>query len=816
MNFPTKYFGLILALVLPLFAIGQHNNSELPMSINDDGAAPAASAIFDVSSSDKGILIPRMTYLQRNQITSPELGLLIYQTNSNKGFWYFDGSSWVNLSKHSVISDNDNDTNVDVEVGNDSDYIRLRTGGTDRVRINSHMIEVLNTGSSVFLGENAGLKDDLSSNKNTALGQNAYANCSLGSENTAVGYNALFELDHGFFNYHNTAVGATAMSKLESGYFNTAIGSRCLSDLVDGGQNVAVGTETLQDLVSGTKNIAIGSASGHKLESGSDNIIIGNNTKTSGDPLYSCNNSIKIGRNAGYKDTTDYKLFIGNTTSKYLVYGDFLNDEFRVNGTIGVEDEYTFPATDGNNNEFMMSDGNGNITWSSAQIISDDDNDTKILVEEAPDEDVIRFYNKNKNYISFDKSRIVYNDNGGSIFLGKDAGLDDNLLNHYNIGIGFSALKQSKQNKNCAIGWNALSQNVFGVGNVALGAEACQYATAGRYNTGIGYKSMPMVVGDDNTGVGTSTLLNLEDGDKNVAIGVLSGLELKGGHKNVIIGGNSSSVQQIPDYVQNNSVKIGFGAGQLDSTDYALHIGNTHTKSLISGNFNTNLIDLNGTTSIRGIGSSSRIELRPTLNAGQSRISLGEDSEGDYHMDIIYNGSSNIMEFEGNALAGQTNNILTLKRSSVRVGVGRIATTNEFEVEGQASKATTGAWLANSDRRLKKNINTINGRSALDLVEQMRGVYYEWDDQVTKYKRPTGIKMGFIAQELQDLFPDHVKEDGQGYLMTAYGDFDPLFVQAIKELNNAHKQKIGELENQIANLQDTVEQIQSRLAQIMN
>jgi len=53
-----------------------------------------ASAILDVVSTSKGMLVPRMTNAQRNAISSPATGLLIYQTNSTPGFYYYDGGTW--------------------------------------------------------------------------------------------------------------------------------------------------------------------------------------------------------------------------------------------------------------------------------------------------------------------------------------------------------------------------------------------------------------------------------------------------------------------------------------------------------------------------------------------------------------------------------------------------------------------------------------------------------------------------------------------------------------------------------------------------
>lgn len=68
------------------------------MAINTAGTAADNSAMLDVSSTTKGILIPRMTITERNAISSPVAGLLIYQTNSTPGFYYYNGSTWTAVS----------------------------------------------------------------------------------------------------------------------------------------------------------------------------------------------------------------------------------------------------------------------------------------------------------------------------------------------------------------------------------------------------------------------------------------------------------------------------------------------------------------------------------------------------------------------------------------------------------------------------------------------------------------------------------------------------------------------------------------------
>jgi hypothetical protein len=100
-----------------------------------------------------------------------------------------------------------------------------------------------------------------------------------------------------------------------------------------------------------------------------------------------------------------------------------------------------------------------------------------------------------------------------------------------------------------------------------------------------------------------------------------------------------------------------------------------------------------------------------------------------------------------------------------------------------------------SDARLKENVATIT--QALDMVNQLRGVYYDWSDAYMQNlnfspllnKNDTGV----IAQEVQEVFPRVVFMKANGDLSVKYEKFTGLLIEAIKELSS----KVDTLQAQV-------------------
>lgn len=92
---------------------------------------------------------------------------------------------------------------------------------------------------------------------------------------------------------------------------------------------------------------------------------------------------------------------------------------------------------------------------------------------------------------------------------------------------------------------------------------------------------------------------------------------------------------------------------------------------------------------------------------------------------------------------------------------------------------TAGTFACSSDQRLKKNITPLESTTTLEKVLALQGVTYNWNSE----SDTVDPKIGFIAQQVETVFPEFVSETGNGMKSVAYGSLTPVLVEAIKELN---------------------------------
>ncbi|MCC6461152.1 MAG: DUF1566 domain-containing protein [Saprospiraceae bacterium] len=88
------------------FVLSLQGQSNILPSVGPMGVGTArpdtTSAILAVESTEQGVLIPKMTLTQRNAIAAPAAGLLVFQTNVDPGFYFYNGSAWLQISSLNV------------------------------------------------------------------------------------------------------------------------------------------------------------------------------------------------------------------------------------------------------------------------------------------------------------------------------------------------------------------------------------------------------------------------------------------------------------------------------------------------------------------------------------------------------------------------------------------------------------------------------------------------------------------------------------------------------------------------------------------
>ena len=120
-----KKFLILSVVFLMLFQIKSLAQN---VGINATGANPDNSAMLDISSTNKGLLIPRMTQAERDAIVSPAQGLMIFQTDGTSGFYYYQ-STWKfvgsNLDYNSLINKPTNATTTTYGFMSSADKTKL-------------------------------------------------------------------------------------------------------------------------------------------------------------------------------------------------------------------------------------------------------------------------------------------------------------------------------------------------------------------------------------------------------------------------------------------------------------------------------------------------------------------------------------------------------------------------------------------------------------------------------------------------------------------------------------------------------------------
>jgi hypothetical protein len=146
-----------------------------------------------------------------------------------------------------------------------------------------------------------------------------------------------------------------------------------------------------------------------------------------------------------------------------------------------------------------------------------------------------------------------------------------------------------------------------------------------------------------------------------------------------------------------------------------------------------------------------------------------------------FSGSSNFTSL--NASEGNITN-LTVGSISISDGV--------FTINGDIRATGDIYALASSDERLKENVIPIS--NPMDKIKKLGGYTFNWNDVS---KKPTHIEeIGVIAQEVQQVLPQIVREKGDGFLGVDYEKIVALLIEGVKQ----QQEEIDVLKNEIIKL----------------
>lgn len=185
---------------------------------------PNASSLLEIKSTTKGLLIPRMSAKQRGAISKPAEGLMVYQTDGTKGFYFYNGTAWIALSGSAG-------TETDPQVGtittdkiprwdgsalttgsiyDDGNYIGVGVPQNSKFRVYARSSSA---GESQVLQTKSAFKGE--ANGSSGSTGTVYATGILGIKNPSVLYNAQ-QINFGFPDGSIKYIGGLGVKEMDS------------------------------------------------------------------------------------------------------------------------------------------------------------------------------------------------------------------------------------------------------------------------------------------------------------------------------------------------------------------------------------------------------------------------------------------------------------------------------------------------------------------------------------------------------------------------------------------------------------------------
>lgn len=445
-----KILSAILGIMLS-FSVQSQN-----IAINETGNQPDTSAMLDISSTTRGLLMPRMTKAQRNAITLPATGLLVFQTGPDStGFHYYNGTQWLWLmtadvkTAWSLTGNSSTDSTINFLGTTDDKPIMLRQNNLPMGHLNSRK-------HNFFIGGGSGQNN--TDERNTGFGDSTLTRNTTGSGNTAMGFRCMAG-GTAITGINNTAAGQHTLFALTSGSQNTATGGFAMASMTTGIANVATGVGAMEYTTKGSNNVALGFWALRNADSTNNNVAVGHQA------LYSSDSSgnTGVGYNVLYYNNRKNNTAVGTQAGT-------LNNFLQTDQQLGIENTYI-----GYQAGYYANTGSKNVAIGHRALL------------------------------------------GGGYF---NADLPNNENYKRNVAVGDSVLFTTLGSDNVGVGFKALSKTYWGNGHVAVGSRSLTNTTATYPNTAIGYSSQDScTTGGANTSMGSYALTKNTSGYNNTAIG---------------------------------------------------------------------------------------------------------------------------------------------------------------------------------------------------------------------------------------------------------------------------------------------------------
>ena len=320
----------------------------------------------------------------------------------------------------------------------------------------------------------------------------------------------------------------------------------------------------------------------------------------------------------------------------------------------------------------------------------------------------------------------------------------------WNTATGYFTLYNNTGEGNTATGNYSLLNNISGSYNTANGYQSLYSNTNGYYNTSIGSQALNSnISGSYNTANGYQSLFFNHNGTHNTSIGSQALFYNHNGTHNTAVGHQALYNVQPGSY---NSAYGPFALWNLYNGYYNTANGNKALFNIQTGNFNTAtgneaLMNLTNGSENTGLGSSTQTS---GVNA--------------HNQTII-----------GSNAVGQADNSVVLGNAEVTaVYMAQDAGAKVYAGEGNFSGQLTigGDILVSSDTRLKANIVSLGSTLAKLLLI---------DGKTYTMKKDGKQKIGLLAQDIKNVFPELVSEDDHEMLAVNYQGLIPILINALKE-----------------------------------